>query len=222
MVAQIAGRFFFVLGFILLFFLFMFQAVQAFAEDFHVVQVTKTLQMKESDRIYKDYYINAGKEQGMKAGMIIPVQRRLTIEDNFRKIIDDNVMIDVAKIQLLTVHGKVSIGRMMKVASPKQRGVLEFAAIMTGDKVDIRSAQMGKKGAWLGEQYKESTGPSEVKAAEAIAAQPMAAPVATTAMEKRKPATQQVKANTQVAKKKPVSALPDDESMLNDVPLLTR
>jgi len=219
MLAQVTGRFLFALGILILFSLFLFQSVQALAEDFHVVQVSKSLQMSEGETVYKDYYINAGSEQGIKKNMLVPVKRRLTVEDNFRKIIDDNVMIDVATIQIISVHSKVSIGRLVKVASEKKRGVLEFAAIMTGDKVDIRRAKMGKSGFWEGEQEKEQA-IKEAKKQMTVKAAPVQAP------SERVPAevpAEVVPAKPVMAKKKSVAQpIANQESMLEVIPVITQ
>ncbi len=146
MLASLAGRAMFVVGILILFSLFTFQAINAFAleEEFHVVQVTKNFKLSESDPSYHDYYINAGQNQGMQKGMIVPVERRLTVQDNFRKIVDDNVMIPVGKIELISVHEKVSIGRLIEKIPAKTGGVLEYQAIMTGDKVNVARAEMKK------------------------------------------------------------------------------
>ncbi|MCB0393384.1 MAG: hypothetical protein KDD25_02420 [Bdellovibrionales bacterium] len=143
MVEQRIGRWVLAASGLLVLALYFFQLSFAFAddEDFNVVQVQRNFKMSESGKSLHDYYINAGSHQGLQEGMVVPVERRLTIQDNYRKVIDDKVMIPVADLKIISVQEKVSIGRVVEEKSREKYGVLEFDSIMTGDKVAINRAK---------------------------------------------------------------------------------
>lgn len=144
MVAKYAGRAMIGVSFFLLIFFYLFQLRIALAQssdnEVQVVQIHRNLHMKNDENVLHDYYINAGKLHGMREGMIVPVERRLTVQDNFKNIVDDKVMIPVADIKIISVHDKVSIGRLSEEKSREKFGVLEFPKIMTGDRVAVNRA----------------------------------------------------------------------------------
>src|SRR5690606_9754507 len=87
---------------------FLFSNTQA-ATDVVVFSVVRNLQLKPSDPIYKDYYINGGSENGYRVGSVVTVVRRLPAHDIYRNKALGDVTLPVAKLKLIYVQKQMSI-----------------------------------------------------------------------------------------------------------------
>jgi hypothetical protein len=109
------------------------------AKEAVVFDVRKTLQMNEAQTVYHDYYISAGKKDGLKNKMVLTVTRKDPFKDTNLSKIEEDLVVDVAELELLHVQTTFSIARMKKRLSGP---VLEFDTVMIGDRIDLGSARM--------------------------------------------------------------------------------
>ncbi len=112
------------------------------ASDFSIFEVRKSLPMENSEVAYKDYYINAGNESGLKKGMFINVFRNSTMLDPAKNIAQGSLKIPIAKIQIIQVDKNIAVGRLATQNSNDERPSVEYEAVMIGDRVDLESATM--------------------------------------------------------------------------------
>lgn len=113
-----------------------------FSKEAYIFDVRKSLPLKPKEPVYHDYYINAGTESGLQKGMIVSVTRRVPVHDTYTQETQDDLIVTVAKIKLLFVQKKMSVGRKVQLADFKDTPVVEFQGLMVGDRIDIKSAAM--------------------------------------------------------------------------------
>lgn len=112
-----------------------------------VFDVRKSLRLNESDPIYHDYYINAGSNQGLRRGLLVTVQRRIPFRDNSLSKVQEDLVVNVAILELIHVQNSFSIARLHRSLIGKASPVLEYDAVMVGDKADMGSVRRKAKGA---------------------------------------------------------------------------
>ncbi len=109
------------------------------AKEAVVFDVRKTLQMNENQAVFHDYYVNAGKKDGLKDKMVITVTRKDPFKDTNLSKIEEDLVVDVAELELVHVQATFSIARIKKrLVGP----VLEFDTVMIGDRINLGSARM--------------------------------------------------------------------------------
>jgi hypothetical protein len=114
----------------------------AVAADYSIFEVHKSLPMQNNEVAYKDYYINAGNESGLKKGMYLTVVRNSAIQDPAKNVTQGTLKIPVAKMQIIQVDKRISVGRLFNQTSDDERATLEFEGVMVGDVLDMESASM--------------------------------------------------------------------------------
>lgn len=115
----------------------------AFAKgpDFTVFEVRRQLALSNSEKTEKDFYIYAGSEEGVKAGMVYDVVRRVPLYDGYQNRSLGEVTIKVAKIKVIFVDKNVSIARFHSDISREDIPILQDNYILLGDIVDVGSAE---------------------------------------------------------------------------------
>ncbi|MEQ1876400.1 MAG: hypothetical protein ABL958_07125 [Bdellovibrionia bacterium] len=129
---KVVGRFMFVLGYLILFSLFSYQAL---ARELTVFAIQKNLQMSIKDPVYHDYYLDGGTEAGISRGQIITVVRRIPLHDLTRNRPLGDMHMPVAQLKVLYVQRGSSVARLHKLFLDKDRPLIDFNAVMVGDQV---------------------------------------------------------------------------------------
>lgn len=134
------GRFMLFMGFSLFALLFGYQA---FAKSVVVFEVRKNLQLDDNEKTYHDYYLNAGRDDGLKTGMTINVVRNMIVGDPSTSHVTESIQVPVAKVKLIHVQRGVSIARIQNSLLNSGAPVVGVPNIMIGDRVDLGSAGIG-------------------------------------------------------------------------------
>ncbi|MEZ4872411.1 MAG: hypothetical protein R2827_09255 [Bdellovibrionales bacterium] len=113
-------------------------------KDVTVFDVRKTLPLSESERIYQDFYVNGGVEEGLKPGMLVTVTRRLNPYDSYQNKSPGELNVAVGKLKIIHVQKGISVARMHSLYSRNGRPVLEYDYIMVGDQLDLNTLQMDR------------------------------------------------------------------------------
>jgi len=113
--------------------------------DLIIFDVRKSLTMRNDQKVYQDFYINAGKSKGLKKGMIIPVTRRKALYDNYQNRSPGDLIVTIAQVKLIHVQDTISVGRLYRENNENKRPVLEFDYILVGDRLDLSAAYMPKR-----------------------------------------------------------------------------
>jgi len=143
-----------------IFLLIIFLSSISFAKDVTVFDVRRPLAMDDSQHTPKDFYINAGSNDGMKVGMIVAVQRRQALYDVYQNKSPGDLVVMVGQLRIIHVQAEISVARLESITKNDESPAVDFDAVMVGDKVDLSSARMGpRKTAAL----EESSMPVEIK-----------------------------------------------------------
>ncbi len=113
----------------------------AMAGDFAVVSVVRTLPMKTDDTIVKDYYINAGTNNGLVNGATLDARRKVPVYDNINAKVVNDTAIPVAKLKVIHVDTNMAIARMVQMVDRKTNPNPGFDDIMIGDTVRVAEKQ---------------------------------------------------------------------------------
>lgn len=118
----------------------------AYANDLTIFDVRKNLAMSDTEKVYRDFYINGGSEAGLSAGMIVTVERRMPLYDNYQNRSAGDLQLKVAKIRIIHVQKGIAVARLMSEFTRENAPLLEDNFIMVGDRLDMNSATSeGKK-----------------------------------------------------------------------------
>jgi hypothetical protein len=102
--------------------------------------------MSYDEKVLRDFYINGGSEQGLAAGMVITVQRRMPLYDSYQNRSAGDLDLKVAKIKIIHVQKGLAVARLHSEFTRESAPLLEDNFIMTGDRLDLASAEKdGKK-----------------------------------------------------------------------------
>lgn len=142
MVGVITGRLLILIGIINFLLLFAFQV---FASEVQIVETRKNLQLKDSDKVYRDYYINAGSENGIKSDMTFQVYRKTAVNDIYQSNSrGGTVLLPVGKIKIIYSQTKLSVGRVLSINKAAEGPIVDFGALMVGDVLDVGSVEIEK------------------------------------------------------------------------------
>ncbi len=152
----------------------------SFAADYSIFEVRKSLPMENNETAYKDYYINAGVESGMKKGMYLNVIRNSTVLDPAKNAMQGSLKIPIGKLQIIQVDKHISVGRLTTTTSNDERPSVEFEGFMIGDVLDMESASMEApiQKAKRKTASADEDSDSEAPVVKAVVAAPKLAPVA--------------------------------------------
>ncbi len=116
---------------------FFVDSVWAGRLDFKIFDIKKNLPLNDEEPVRYDYYTSIGRDQGVEKGAVLTVYRRVPVMDIYKNQSHDDMLIPVAKIQIIYSERTMSVGRVVKTADPEKIPVLEYSKIMAGDRVEI-------------------------------------------------------------------------------------
>lgn len=108
------------------------------AENISVVDVKRNIQMSESEPAYRDYYINAGSNQGFKKDMVVHVVRKKIVHDSTGTKSYGELELPVGELKIIFANERLSIAREQKSIDLAKSPVLDQNAIMVGDSVQAK------------------------------------------------------------------------------------
>lgn len=120
----------------------VFVATAAQAKDIAVFDIRRPVSMENGKEVPKDYYLNAGRESGLKVNMVVTVHRRQTLYDPFQNKSPGDLTIPVGRLRIIHAQEGLSVARLEDMLSREKLPTLDIDAIAIGDRVDIKSAKM--------------------------------------------------------------------------------
>lgn len=115
------------------------------AQKVTIFEVRKDLKLADDDPTFKDYYINAGFDEGLREGTVLDVVRRIPIHDSLKNQAQGDLVLVIAKVKVMHVQKNISVARLYSTTTARQRPVADFNAIMIGDELDLSSAMVPVK-----------------------------------------------------------------------------
>lgn len=116
-----------------------------FAEEISVIEVRRNIPLADEDPIYKDYYLNAGPESGLKKNLVITAVRKISIKDATGTSSYGEIVIPVGQLKVIAVQNRIAVAREYKLISRDDEPMLEQIGIMTGDKIDMSGSFVDNK-----------------------------------------------------------------------------
>lgn len=115
---------------------------KAFAQEVTIFDIRKPLAMSNDEKVYKDFFINAGTERGIKTGVVITVTRRRSLYDAYQNKSPGDIMIPVGRLKIIHTQKGLSVGRVYSYFSRDQLPTLDYSSLMVGDRLDISTMKM--------------------------------------------------------------------------------
>lgn len=117
---------------------FAFTASMAFAKDYVIYSIAQDIPMgTPNETIRKNFYIDMGKNQGIKKDSVLDVYRVVSVLDPYGGKKRFNHKIKVGELKILHSEETTSIGVLNKMEDPEETPVLEVNALMIGDLVNV-------------------------------------------------------------------------------------
>lgn len=117
----------------------------AWCDRVQIFDVHKNLQMNSKDPVYRDYYISAGRDSGLKENMIVPVVRMQLIHDPLYNVSRGELPIKIGLLKIIAVGERMSVGRAYGKPDLSTDPVMDFPGLMIGDTVNISDAYVEQK-----------------------------------------------------------------------------
>jgi hypothetical protein len=109
----------------------------AFAKDIAIFDAKKNIPLSKNEPEYKDFYINAGTEMGLKSGVIVSVTRNVALYDAYQNKSPGDLTVVVGQLHIIHAQKGLSVGRQHLIESREKLPVLDHDFIMVGDRLDI-------------------------------------------------------------------------------------
>lgn len=132
-----------------------------------IFDVRRTLPMSDGEKVFRDYYINGGSELGLGVGMVITVQRRVPLYDNYSNHSAGDLDLKVAKLKIIHVQKGLAVARLHSEFSRDNAPLLEDNFIMIGDRLNMATATNE------GDKKADADKPNEAPVADAAPAEAM-------------------------------------------------
>ncbi len=142
MFSQRLGRILFIMGMGILAALFGWEA---FGADLSVIEVRRNIPLSDEAPVYKDFYINAGSEAGLKKNLVITVIRKMPIRDATGTQNYGEVDIPVGMLKIISAQGRVAVAREYKLIARDDEPMLEQIGIMIGDRLELDGSFVDNK-----------------------------------------------------------------------------
>lgn len=85
----------------------------------------------------KDFYVNAGTKQGIRAGSMLQVFRKTTSYDLINNKIHTEVTFPIATLKVIHAENEVSIARLDRMLPEDKAALINPTAVMVGDIVRL-------------------------------------------------------------------------------------
>ena len=117
--------------------LLFLSASTVFADEPRVIDVRRNITLSDSDKIYKDFYINAGSDH-FKKGQTLTASRKLNVRDSSGSTNIGEISVPIGELKIIAVYDKVTVARLVKLLDREELPMIEQSGVMTGDLVDLK------------------------------------------------------------------------------------
>lgn len=112
-----------------------------FAEDMVIFDVRHNIRLDDNEPRYRDYYINAGSQRGLKKGQVFKVTRSISLYDAYQNRSPGDLAVEVAEIEIIYSQDQIAVARDHQTLDRKKRPLLDNDFVMIGDRIDPSSAK---------------------------------------------------------------------------------
>lgn len=104
-----------------------------------VIEVRKNTSLSKKEKVFKNFFINGGMNFGLQAGMHVDVMRRLPVHDPIKNASVGDLRVKVGTLEIIHSEDKLSVARLVGYDSMEKRPLLDYEAVMVGDRLDLAS-----------------------------------------------------------------------------------
>jgi len=115
------------------------------AADPSIVDVRRNIQLSDQEPIYKDFYISAAKDAGLRPSQVVQVFRNVPMRDATGVQAFGELKIAVGRLKIIFVQDNMAVGREYELFSRDDLPMLEQTGIMIGDRIDTQGSFLDNK-----------------------------------------------------------------------------
>lgn len=112
-------------------------SISSFADEISIIDIKRNIPLSDEAPIYKDFYLDAGSDFGLKKNQIVTVYRRMLVKDSTGLKTFGEFETPVGQLKIIALNNRVSIAREVKLISREEEAMLEQIGIMTGDRIAL-------------------------------------------------------------------------------------
>jgi hypothetical protein len=117
----------------------VFTASMAIAKDYVIYSIAQDFPMGNKDEVLKkNFYVDMGKNQGLKKGSLLEVYRVISILDPYESKKRFNHKIKVGELKILQAEDLSSIATLNQLEKEDETPVLDVSNLMIGDIVNAK------------------------------------------------------------------------------------
>lgn len=117
----------------------VFTASMAIAKDYVIYSIAQDIPMGfKEEKLKKNFYINMGKNQGVKTGSTVDVYRIISVLDPFVNKNRFNHKVKIGELKVIHSEDASSIGRLHEMEIGEDVPSMDIAKIMVGDIVEVK------------------------------------------------------------------------------------
>ncbi len=114
-------------------------------QDLSIIDVHRNIPLSDTEPVYKDFYINAGIESGIKENLVVTVFRKVNIRDASGTQSYGDIQIPVGRLKIIASFNRVSVAREFQLISRETVPMLDQVGIMNGDRIDLNGSFIDNK-----------------------------------------------------------------------------
>lgn len=118
---------------------------EAFSADLNIIEVRRNIPLSDEAPVYKDFYINAGTEAGLKKNQVITVIRRIAVRDATGTQNFGELDIPVGRLKIISAQNRVAVAREYTLISRDDEPMLEQIGMMIGDRLELDGSFIDNK-----------------------------------------------------------------------------
>lgn len=107
-----------------------------------VFDLRKSFPLTATEQPLTDYYLSAGKNEGLRPGYFLSVYREKSVHNSFENEQQDILRIPIAIVRIIHVEEQMSVARLESIIPEEERPVTELDGILIGDRVDLASLRV--------------------------------------------------------------------------------
>jgi hypothetical protein len=111
------------------------------AAEFFVTSVIRDFPMKAGDATYKDFYINAGTNNGLAKGVFVEAVRKMPAYDNINSKLVGDTSVKIARLKVIHSDKNISVARLVKFYEKDTTPITGNDSVMIGDLVQVADHQ---------------------------------------------------------------------------------
>lgn len=118
---------------------------EVFAAEMSIVEVRRNIPLSDEAPVYKDFYLSAGAEAGLKKNMVVTIVRKTNIRDATGTQSYGEMEIPVGQLKVIAVLGRAAIAREYKLISREDEPMIEQIGMMIGDAISMDGSFVDNK-----------------------------------------------------------------------------